>query len=265
MKSRNPIHLYCLEIHLTSHCNIACKGCSQNSPLMQERLQSIEKLQQNLDRLKSSISCSKLQILGGEPLLHPELLDAMRVCDASPLSENVVVKTNGLLLHKVSPEFWGLASKVIVSVYPSTKRVLEKRRELIEAAAKHQGAELEFRYWTHFNHIVKPHRTESERITNHVFANCRYKDFCVSISGDRLFRCSISVNSMHKPMAGEQPDSISITDTENLEQQVSDFLTSPTPISSCRYCFGSFGAEFKHRALKSTNCHTPVLLDDYYR
>ena len=232
---------------------------------MQERLQSIEQLQQTLDKLKNTISCSKLQILGGEPLLHPELLDAMRVCDASPLSENLVVKTNGLLLHKVSPDFWRLESKVIVSVYPSTKRAIEKRRKSIEAAANHQGTELEFRYWTHFNHITKPNRTESERITNHVFANCRYKDFTVSISGDRLFRCSISVNSIRTHMAGELPDSISITDAENLEQEVWDFLTSQTPISSCRYCLGSSGAQFKHRTLKPTDRHTPVMLDDYYR
>lgn len=232
---------------------------------MEKRDQSITQLQDSLDRLDGLVTCSKLQILGGEPLLHPSLLDAMRICHASPMSPFVVIKTNGMLLHKMEPEFWDLSSKVIVSVYPTTRRILEKRQTFLEDAARKYGTDIEFRYSPRFNHITKPHRTDSSRIVNHVFEKCRFKDFCISISGDRLFRCSISVNAKHTRAPHDEPDSIPITDAHDFEQQVRNFLSSPTPISSCRYCLGSSGAEFEHTTLKLVERRTAEELNDYYR
>ncbi len=261
----SPVRVYCLEIHLTSHCNITCKGCSQSSPLMDKRLQDIGQLEINLDRLASAVSCSKLQILGGEPLLHPKLLDAMRLCSASSLSQRVVVKTNGLLLHRMPPEFWTNASKVIVSVYPSTKTTLEKRRVALESEAMRFGTEIEFRNWTHFNYISKPGRTASDRITSFVFEKCRFKDFTVSVSGDRLYRCSISVNAVHTSRADERQDSIQISDSVDFQHEVRGFLFRDEPISSCRHCLGSCGAEFQHTTSKIAPRPTPEQLHDYYK
>lgn len=232
---------------------------------MDSRYQSMKQLQECLDRLVGIVTCSKLQILGGEPLLHPNLLEAMTICKRSSLSDSVVLKTNGILLHKMETEFWDLASKVIVSVYPTTRRILEERKASLESVAREHAAGIEFRYSPRFNFVTKPHRTESSRIVNHVFENCLFKNFCVSISGDRLFRCSIAVNARHARACSDQPDSIPITDAHDLERQVRDFLFSSTPISSCRYCLGSSGAEFKHKTLKRVERRKASDFHDYYR
>ena len=112
MKDDERIRLYCLEVHLTSHCNIACKGCAQSSPISMERFQSVSLLEKSLGRLEEFVSCGKVQVLGGEPLIHPELTQALATIKASTLCTKLSVKTNGLLLHKVKADFWKIVDQL---------------------------------------------------------------------------------------------------------------------------------------------------------
>ncbi len=70
---------------------------------------------------RDAMSCG---FLGGEPLLNKDICSFMRAARESGVFRNIRVITNGLLLSKMSEEFWQLADIVRISVYPATADML---------------------------------------------------------------------------------------------------------------------------------------------
>src|SRR4030042_6742365 len=61
-----------LEIHLTDHCNLNCRGCGHFSPIAEKRLADpIEHARDMLQLRKLFSKIHKIRLMGGEPLLHP--------------------------------------------------------------------------------------------------------------------------------------------------------------------------------------------------
>ena len=101
------IDLDYIEFWATRHCNLNCKGCSSCSPLMPEWFLSLSRLSEDLQRLKSlGINILNINILGGEPLLHPELPKIFSVVKKIYPSTNLGLLTNGLLLSNMTADFW---------------------------------------------------------------------------------------------------------------------------------------------------------------
>ncbi|MCP4099145.1 MAG: 4Fe-4S cluster-binding domain-containing protein, partial [Planctomycetaceae bacterium] len=155
MNTSRKIRLYCLELHLTSNCNLACKGCSQSSPISPTKVLSIDTLSYTLGLLKPHILPEKIQIIGGEPLTLPNILDALTVIKNSEIANKLCIKTNGILLHKMPPDFWQTIDQVIVSSYPATAVRLSKTRKDIFEIAVRAGCLVEYRHFSHFNYIGK--------------------------------------------------------------------------------------------------------------
>lgn len=91
-------------IEIVNSCNLACPTCYADSPVgtgpkvdavpleqLQARIQGV------IDR-KGGIEI--LQLSGGEPTLHPQLLELCRWCKAHPKIDFVLLNTNGVLLAK---------------------------------------------------------------------------------------------------------------------------------------------------------------------
>ena len=101
-KFKNYRRLPYLEYHVADHCNLNCKGCVHFAPLVDgEVFASFEKVKKDMTRLKSIVPfIDTVRILGGEPLLNPELTSYLSMTrELYPLAEINVV-TNGLLLKK---------------------------------------------------------------------------------------------------------------------------------------------------------------------
>ena len=69
-------HKRTLELHVTDHCNLNCKGCSHYAPIADGFYISLEELEEYYNIIKSRglIFFSTLRLMGGEPLLHHILL-----------------------------------------------------------------------------------------------------------------------------------------------------------------------------------------------
>lgn len=118
-----------VELHAVDHCNLNCRGCNHFSPLFPPELPDLSARLADVRLLKGKFSrIEKLLVLGGEPLLHPELpgfLDALRAL--LPETELYVV-TNGLLLKNAGEAlldcFVRNAVVVEITAYPPTARIL---------------------------------------------------------------------------------------------------------------------------------------------
>lgn len=122
MMSARPM----LDVQVCDHCNLRCAGCLHFSPLAAERFCDIDAYAGELERLSAIEGIggyfSDIVLMGGEPLLHPQIGELLRVARAILPGERVTLCTNGLLLHRMDDAFWdALVScgvRLAISPYP---------------------------------------------------------------------------------------------------------------------------------------------------
>ena len=96
---------YHIAYHLVDHCNLNCAGCNHFSPLAEERYASLELFEKNIKRLVELINVPILNLMGGEPLLHPQIEDFIKVA-RKYVSDKIFIWTNGILLNSMTDTFW---------------------------------------------------------------------------------------------------------------------------------------------------------------
>ena len=116
-----------LEFHVADHCNLNCKYCTHYSPLVTEPVfTDYDSFAEDLSGLKRFIrDIGVVRILGGEPLLNPELPAYIRLVRRLYPSAIITVVTNGLLLRKIDQELMECMKKEMaffhISFYPPLK------------------------------------------------------------------------------------------------------------------------------------------------
>ena len=100
-----------IEYHLVDSCNLKCAGCSHYSSLLDKlTYPTLEEIIADLTLLKNKIgdNLTTLRLLGGEPLLHPQICECLTaIRNIFPIS-HIVIVTNGILLKKMSEEFYNI-------------------------------------------------------------------------------------------------------------------------------------------------------------
>lgn len=88
-----------LVYHITYNCNLSCHGCINHSNhLNSHSIETSKNWKTDLVALSKRILPDRLEILGGEPLLHPDIKDILEHALNLYLGRPVRLNTNGLLL-----------------------------------------------------------------------------------------------------------------------------------------------------------------------
>lgn len=145
-----------LEFWATKHCNLNCKGCSSCSPISEEWYLKPEMLKKDLNRLKYlKININNINILGGEPLLHPQITELFNIIKQIYPDCNLGILTNGLVLKQMKTEFWDVCLtnkvKLKVTCFPI---FTEKDIERIEQIINQHGIEYQLTRKVKFNKIL---------------------------------------------------------------------------------------------------------------
>lgn len=126
-------YLVHLETHVCDQCNLNCKACNNFSPFVNERsVADIVQFHEDLQKLAGLFSnIGRFFLLGGEPLLEPELCcEMLGIARRCFPSAELRVLTNALLIHQMSSEFWDCLREndviVHISVYPPVLGQLEE-------------------------------------------------------------------------------------------------------------------------------------------
>lgn len=125
-----------IEIHVTNHCNLKCCGCAHFSNISEEYNIKIEDFEKDISTLVKKVNYRILNILGGEPLLHPNidiLFDKAReICP----DKSIALNTNGILLPEMDTTFWESLRRnnilIRLSIYPYTIRQSKKLIDIIQ-------------------------------------------------------------------------------------------------------------------------------------
>lgn len=126
-----------LEFHIEDSCNMNCKACEHYSPLVKKTNDSrmvFEDVERDFLRLKELIdSIGRIRILGGEPLLNPELPKYVRMVRKIYPVADIFVVTNALLLDKLLDGAYEAMREAnayfMVSYYPPLEGKLDAKIE----------------------------------------------------------------------------------------------------------------------------------------
>ena len=117
-----------VEYNLTEHCNLSCYACDHASPLLPTKFTTVEAFSRDLEALAGVFHSEQLRIVGGEPLLHPQLLEFLTEARRIGIADAIVLITNGVLLPEMPAELWELIDQLWVSVYPGIKSKFDESK-----------------------------------------------------------------------------------------------------------------------------------------
>lgn len=176
-----------LEYHLVDSCNLKCAGCSHYSSLIDEKIcLSVETIISDLNKLKNKVggNLKWLRLLGGEPLIHPQISECLtKIRELFPDTEIYII-TNGLLLGKMKQEFYDACLNCNIEICVTNYGIIDlnpiinKLRKL-GISVRYYGVG---RTW-HYQHI----RLTEGRID--CLKNCIYKNICNNYRDGKIYLC----------------------------------------------------------------------------
>jgi hypothetical protein len=182
----------------------------------------------------------RIYLIGGEPLLHPDISDCMQIARRYFPKGVISIFTNGLLLKKMDGQFWETCREnnigIIVTRYP-----INMDYEALESLVRNHGVEFElfgnskdFKYMSNIGLDI-----EGKQNVEESFNHCAEANNCIKLRDGKLFTCTrpaaiykfnryFGTNLEVSPM-----DYIDIYKASSGEE-ILDFLSNPIPF--CRYC-----------------------------
>lgn len=228
-----------VETHLVDHCNLNCKACGHWSPLSDPRFADIDTHKRDITRLNQLFDrIDEIHLLGGEPMLHPQLLDFLSITRRAISESRIVLVTNGILLPSAPEDFWVTCFQNRIELWIS-RYPLKMDMEFISDIAKSRGVKL----------VVSPTKTSFWKFTKNIhgdsdphktFKYCRKFWKCNFLQAGRIYPCGapalshIFAKHFHLELPICDKDSINIHSEDITGKEILRFLENPIPW--CRFC-----------------------------
>lgn len=236
------------------HCNLRCRACAYLSPVRPRAVVDPEALRQDLRILATRYHASEARVLGGEPLLHPDLVAVLDAVRTSGICDTIRVLTNGLLLHRMTTEFWSTIDAVSVSMYQG-RCIDEAAIEPIRQTAEGHGVRINFKPFRYFRESYSELGTPNQALAERIYRTCQMANVwrCHTLWSGHLFRCPQSLflpTVLAETDRATPVDGLPVQDDPGFVQRLLDFLESDQPLWSCTYCLGSVGRVFPHAQIQ---------------
>lgn len=231
-----------IEYHLVDSCNLKCAGCSHYASLLDKlTYTSLDDVVKDLKLLKSKIgdNLSTLRLLGGEPLLHPQICECLTVAREIFNKSNIIIVTNGILLEKMTDEFYNTCSRSNIQIMITDYKllnicvVIDKLRKMNIATGVYRKSDKKF-IWR-YKHI----RLTNDRID--CLSSCKFKSTCCSYRDGKIYLCAhiayidIFNKYFNKNVELEESDYISLNEINSYEELI-EKLNSAKPNFCYQYC-----------------------------
>lgn len=225
-----------LEFHVADHCNLNCKYCTHYSPLVTRPVfTEYEPFAANLRQLKKNIAdIGVIRILGGEPLLNPELGKFIELSRELYPASIITVVTNGLLIDRLDTALIETMRKAMAFFHISFYPPLESKVQEVKKFLYEQGIP-----YTITPMIAKFNKTQTlmPRQDADFFYSC-FQASCTCLHGGKVAPCYAPFTTKYFNQAFEQ--NLPVEEGIDLYD---DALTTPIlkaelllPMQRCDYC-----------------------------
>jgi organic radical activating enzyme len=241
------------EFHVVEHCNLRCANCCNMSPLVADKVLSLATLTDLIARMRQVIVADVCKIMGGEPLLHPNIVKILTLLKNSGLGHRVRLFTNGLLLGTQPEAFWQALEDLTISSYASAP-VKPGTLALANEKAQTYGFALNVKQVTEFSQVLSPAYEHDGARTQTTFDECWLRHRCLIARGDKFYMCTRSAYApdffarvdCEEPPSDHPDDEGLPLASPTLAQDIMDLLNRDAPLAACRYCLGGAGPTAPH-------------------
>ncbi len=243
------VRLRKLEIYLTNGCNLKCRYCSHFNPY-RRGIVPTETLVTGMETWSRKVRPKKFGLLGGEPLLHPELPALLRKARECWPETRLILTTNGLLLPKKGRQLLDVLletrTQVLLSehltdedgmaAFDSARQMLEQSgvdTVVIPSASRWK----EYYFFDDAGNPV-PYRSRPEASWTMCGPNT-----CFNLNNNKLYRCSILANAAMAWQEGALGDAWQVTQTytplepdATADEIVAHLFLMKGPLQACSIC-----------------------------
>lgn len=238
-----PLQKISFEVHITEHCNLNCKGCYHFSPLADPEFLQTKEFRNDIKRIFDLCGSNvfRITLLGGEPLLHPDLVDFFKIVREHWPDCHLDLLTNGILLPQMNKLFWHACVQYDVQIC-CTKYPINIDYSGIEDVAKRFGLSIIYHNDVGAGEkmlIKYPFDLSGSQDIKWNYEHCTRSNFCITLKHGKLYTCPMAA---HMHLAKDyfkldielsSYDSINIYDADCMDD-ITNFLVKPIPF--CRYC-----------------------------
>jgi MoaA/NifB/PqqE/SkfB family radical SAM enzyme len=180
-----------------------------------------------------------IDLLGGEPLLHPELVNIVAIA-RKYFEGDINIVTNGVLLVKMPEAFWQSCHEnnigIIISGYPIKLKMSEIQKLADRSNVKLviRGSTNDIKIW---NKVPYDLSGKQNPVRN--FRICYGANMCINLENGRLATCPIPFvikqfnNYFHQNIPVLETDTIDIYKVKSIDE-IFNFLRRPN--TQCKYC-----------------------------
>ena len=231
-----------IDIHITDHCNLNCKGCNHFSPISKEFYLDTEEYSRDIERLAklSNGEIGKIFLIGGEPLLHPQLKDFFTITRRNFPNSRIIIITNGILLLKQDNTFWEACKNSKVEIWLSQYHLNLDYDLMKQTAAKYSV------FFGNTTDIGEDSNNwykwkldlNGEQNPDSAYKNCVLKK-CVALKHGKVFTCCTSAhidqfnNYFNKNLELSEDDYVDIYKANSFDEIIQK-ISNPIPF--CKYC-----------------------------
>lgn len=222
------------ETNIVDHCNLKCIGCTHFSNISEPKFVDAKILYIHLCRLNNIFGkIITFRILGGEPLLHPDIINILNFSRKALPYSKIELVTNGLLLDKMTEEFFQTLYKNNISVeisnYPPTQNKIKQLKQILSSF------KITFSVTPmiiNFTANLNPKGTSDPKKT---FKNCRHR-YCTILRNDNIYICPICayIDNYNKYFNKNITVPKGINIYSNSAKQISKYIQNSE--ETCRYC-----------------------------
>ena len=232
IKSRRPVLKY-LETHLVDHCNLKCKACTHFCPVLDEFFVSTKDFEKSLLQISKKISFKNIRLLGGEPLLHPEVSELISISRRIFPKSKISIVTNAILLKDMQEKFWQSCRlndvSIDLSLYPPFENEFEEFKDLINSNGVKVG---------HIHECTKMYVSHNPKGNSDVkiaHKNCVLKNYKI-LKGTKIYPCpnSAYINQYNLKYGLKLIKDEGIDIATNCAKKI--IQKTNMPINCCRFC-----------------------------
>ena len=263
LDSLGRVLTYSLEYTITYKCVNHCSACNHFTHIQPKHFVSVEQFRKDVIQLSRICHCDKFSIIGGEALLHPNLLELLDIVKESKIGDMINITTNGQLIKTVGEEFLDKVDRIEMGIYGG-KWTYETLKEMLKTLEKHNIKSCYYGFlgdwdieivnmarcfaernkakgydWiTTVNkgfHYTLNHSRANEEEAQRRFTRCLYGHVCNTIDQGYIFRCPESsfipalILGRYRGMDGLLIDQLT-------PEKLKKFFFKEIHTESCHYC-----------------------------
>jgi Radical SAM superfamily/4Fe-4S single cluster domain len=228
---------------IVDHCNLRCQGCDHFAAIARKRFVSLDDIVRDATRMSEFFrdEVEEMRVLGGEPLLHPQLEEILVEVRKCFPQTKISLTTNGILLPRQDEKFWTVCRENRITIV-NTKYPINLDHAAIEESARVH--EVAFEYYGQTGKMTKtsfkvPLDLAGGQDPRESFMRCYHANHAVLVMEGRIHTCTVAPNAhifserFGADLALTERDYLDIHKAQS-KQEILEFLATPKPF--CRYC-----------------------------